>query len=110
MGAGRIVVRLDVMLARRKMTGRELAREVGFSEQKISLPRAGRVRGIRFETLARICGVLDFTRGNLLEVEAAGNGDRLKQPRVVTIAFLPRSLNVAAWVSCNGLSLYRFWK
>lgn len=40
MGTGRIVVRLDVMLARRKMTGRELAREIGFSEQKISLPRA----------------------------------------------------------------------
>jgi len=73
METGRIVVRLDVMLARRKMTGRDLAREVGISEQNISLLRAGRVKGIRFETLARICGVLDCTPGDILEVEAAGD-------------------------------------
>jgi len=69
MEAGRIVVRLDVMLARRKMTGRDLAGAVGISEQNISLLRAGRVKGIRFETLARICRVLECTPGDLLEVD-----------------------------------------
>lgn len=63
----RIVVRLDVMLARRKMTSRELARRVGITEQNISLLKGGRVRGIRFETLARICAALDCQPGDLLE-------------------------------------------
>lgn len=45
-----IVVRLDVMLARRKMTGKALAEKIGISEQNLSLLRAGRVKGVRFET------------------------------------------------------------
>ncbi|MDA7425048.1 helix-turn-helix domain-containing protein [Thalassococcus lentus] len=62
-----IVVRLDVMLARRKMRSRELAAEVGITEQNISLLKSGKVKGIRFETLARICEVLDCQPGDLLE-------------------------------------------
>ncbi|MBO9464344.1 helix-turn-helix transcriptional regulator [Tropicibacter sp. R15_0] len=62
-----IVVRLDVMLARRKMKSRELAEQVGITEQNISLLKSGKVKGIRFETLARICEVLDCQPGDLLE-------------------------------------------
>ena len=62
-----IVVRLDVMLARRKMKSRELAAHVGITEQNISLLKSGRVRGIRFETLAKICDVLECQPGELLE-------------------------------------------
>lgn len=62
-----IVVRLDVMLARRKMKSRELATHVGITEQNISLLKSGRVRGIRFETLAKICDVLECQPGDLLE-------------------------------------------
>lgn len=62
-----IVVRLDVMLARRKMRSRELAERVGITEQNISLLKSGKVKGIRFETLARICDVLDCQPGDLLE-------------------------------------------
>lgn len=62
-----IVVRLDVMLARRKMKSRELAAHVGITEQNISLLKSGRVRGIRFETLAKICDVLECQPGDLLE-------------------------------------------
>ncbi|MGV6848761.1 MAG: helix-turn-helix domain-containing protein [Marinibacterium sp.] len=65
----RIVVRLDVMLARRKMKSRELAQQVGITEQNISLLKSGRVKGIRFETLARICEALDCQPGDLLEAE-----------------------------------------
>jgi putative transcriptional regulator len=54
-----IVVRLDVMLALRKMKARELAAEIGITEQNLSLLRTGKVKGVRFETLARICEVLD---------------------------------------------------
>jgi putative transcriptional regulator len=62
-----IVVRLDVVLARRKMRSRELAELVGITEQNISLLKSGKVKGIRFETLARICEVLDCQPGELLE-------------------------------------------
>ena len=62
-----IVVRLDVMLARRKMRSRELAELVGITEQNISLLKSGKVKGIRFETLARLCEVLDCQPGDLLE-------------------------------------------
>ncbi len=62
-----IVVRLDVMLARRKMRSRDLAQIVGITEQNISLLKSGKVRGIRFETLAAICAALDCQPGDLLE-------------------------------------------
>ena len=65
----RIVVRLDVMLARRKMRSRELATRIGITEQNLSLLKSGKVKGIRFETLARICAELDCEPGDLLEVE-----------------------------------------
>jgi len=62
-----IIVRLDVMLARRKMRSRELADLVGITEQNISLLKSGKVKGIRFDTLARICEVLECQPGDLLE-------------------------------------------
>jgi len=64
---GHIVVNLDVMLARRKMRSRELAERVGITEQNISLLKSGKVRGVRFDTLARICEALDCQPGDLLE-------------------------------------------
>lgn len=65
----RIIVRLDVMLARRKMRSRELAERIGITEQNLSLLKSGKVKGIRFETLAKICAVLDCQPGDLLEAE-----------------------------------------
>ena len=65
-----IVVNLDVMLARRKMRSRELAERVGITEQNISLLKSGKVRGVRFDTLARICEVLQCQPGELLEYRA----------------------------------------
>jgi putative transcriptional regulator len=62
-----IVVNLDVMLARRKMRSRELAEQVGITEQNISLLKSGKVRGVRFDTLARICATLQCQPGDLLE-------------------------------------------
>lgn len=64
-----IVVRLDVMLARRKMKSRELAEHVGITEQNISLLKSGKVKGIRFDTLAAICKALECQPGDILEAE-----------------------------------------
>lgn len=66
-----IVVNLDVMLARRKMRSRELAERIGITEQNVSLLKSGRVKGVRFETLEKICRVLDCQPGDLLEFREA---------------------------------------
>lgn len=62
-----VVVHLDVMLAKRKMRSRELAERVGITEQNISLLKSGKVRGVRFDTLAAICEALECQPGDLLE-------------------------------------------
>ena len=62
-----IVVNLDVMLARRKMRSKELAERIGITEQNVSLLKSGKVKGMRFDTLARICAVLDCQPGDILE-------------------------------------------
>ena len=61
------VIHLDVMLAKRKIRGKELAAAVGVTEQNLSLLRNGKVKGVRFSTLERICEVLDCQPGDLLE-------------------------------------------
>jgi len=62
-----IVVNLDSMLAQRKKRSRDLAEYVGITEQNISLLKNGRVKGIRFATLEKICEFLDCQPGELLE-------------------------------------------
>ena len=68
----RIVVTLDVMLARRKMKAKDLAERVGITEAYLSLLRTGKVKGVRFETLVKICQVLQCKPGDLLEVVEDG--------------------------------------
>lgn len=65
-----IVVELDVMLARRKMRSKELAERIGLSEQQVSMLRANRARGVRFDTLAKICEVLACQPCDLLVMTA----------------------------------------
>ena len=64
-----ITVTLDVMLAKRKMRSRELAERIGITEPNLSLLKSGKVRGMRFETLAAICEVLQCQPGDLLSFE-----------------------------------------
>jgi len=64
-----IVVRLDVMLARRKVKARDLAERIGITEANLSLLRTGKVKGVRFDTLALLCDALDCTPGDLLEID-----------------------------------------
>jgi putative transcriptional regulator len=62
-----IVVRLDVMLALRKRRAKELAAEIGITEANLSLLRTGKVKGVRFDTLARLCAALDCKPGDILD-------------------------------------------
>jgi putative transcriptional regulator len=65
-----IIVNLDVMLARRKMRSKELAERIGITEQNVSLLKSGKVKGVRFETLERICEALECQPGDILEFRA----------------------------------------
>ncbi len=69
-----IIVNLDVMLARRKMKSKELAAQVGITEQNLSLLKSGKVKGIRFSTLENICRSLDCQPGDILEYRADPDG------------------------------------
>ena len=61
-----IVVQLDVMLSRRKVKSRDLAEFVGITEANMSLLKQGKVKGVRFETLEKICAYLQCQPGELL--------------------------------------------
>ena len=62
-----IIVNLDVMLAKRKMSVTELAQQIGITMANISILKNGRARAIRFSTLEAICTALDCQPGDLLE-------------------------------------------
>lgn len=72
-----IVVRLDVMLALRKMRSKDLAAKIDITEANLSLLKSGKVKGIRFSTLEAICEELDCKPGDILDYEpgAAANGN-----------------------------------
>ena len=65
-----LIVNLDVMLARRKMSVTELAEKVGITLANISILKNGRARAIRFSTLEAICKALDCQPGDILEYRA----------------------------------------
>ena len=64
-----IVVNLDVMLAKRKMTLSELADEVGITVSNMSIFKTGKIRAIRVSTLDTICRVLDCNVGDILDYQ-----------------------------------------
>lgn len=68
-----IVVNLDVMLARRKMSLTELSERVGISLPNLSILKSGKARAIRFSTLEEICRVLDCQPGDILSYENPRN-------------------------------------
>ncbi len=60
---------LDVMLARRKLRARDVAARIGISETQLSLLRTGKVKGVRFATLSKLCLVLDCAPGEILDYD-----------------------------------------
>ncbi len=64
-----IRVTLDVMLARRKIRAKDLAAQIGLSETQMSLLRTGKVKGMRFDTLSKLCLILDCQPGDIVEYD-----------------------------------------
>lgn len=62
-----IIVNLDVMLAKRKMTSGELAEKIGITQANLSILKTGKAKAVRFSTLEAICEVLDCQPGDILE-------------------------------------------
>lgn len=62
-----IQINLDVMLAKNKVKSKELALFVGITEQNLSLLKSGKVKGVRFDTLQKICERLNCQPGDILE-------------------------------------------
>lgn len=64
-----VKVTIDVMLTRKKLTARDVAARIGLSETQMSLLRTGKIKGMRFDTLARLCYVLDCKPGELIDYD-----------------------------------------
>lgn len=65
-----IIVNLDVMMARRKMSSQELAEKIGLSAANLSILKTGKAKAIRFSTLESICQALECQPGDILEYDS----------------------------------------
>lgn len=72
-----IIVNLDVMMAKRKMSLNELSEKVGMSLSNLSILKTGKAKAIRFSTLETICAVLNCQPGDILEYTDGQNDSRL---------------------------------
>lgn len=70
-----IVVNLDVMMAKRKMSLKELSEKVGITNTNMSVLKTGKVKGIKFSTLNEICKVLECQPGDILEYREDEDGE-----------------------------------
>lgn len=68
-----ILVKLGVMMAERNVKSKDLAAHVGITEANLSLLKQGKVKGVRFETLERICEFLDCEPGDILRIDRRRN-------------------------------------
>lgn len=69
-----IIINIDVMLAKRKMSVTELTEKVGITMANLSILKNGKARAIRFSTLEAICKALDCQPGEILEYKSNGKG------------------------------------
>jgi putative transcriptional regulator len=70
-----IIVHLDVMMAKRKMSLNKLSSKVGINIFNLSLLKTGKTKGFRYSTLSKICKVLDCQPGDLMEYLPGGDDD-----------------------------------
>ncbi len=68
-----IIVNLDVMMARRKMSSSELAERIGITQANLSVLKTGKAKAVRFSTLEAICKALDCQPGDILEFKEIDN-------------------------------------
>ncbi|HIF9130483.1 TPA: helix-turn-helix domain-containing protein [Photobacterium damselae] len=69
-----IRINLDVMMAKRKMRLKTLAKEVEITEANLSVLKNGKAKAIRFSTLEKLCAVLDCQPGDILEFDPSDDG------------------------------------
>ena len=62
-----VVINLDVMMAKRKISSNELAEKIGITPANLSILKTGKAKAIRFSTLDRICEILECQPGDILE-------------------------------------------
>ncbi len=70
-----IIVNLDVMLAKRKMSSGELATKIGLTQANLSILKTGKAKAVRFSTLSAICKELNCQPGDILEFVNEGEND-----------------------------------
>ena len=70
-----IIVNLDVMMARRKISSQDLAEKIGITQANLSILKTNKGKAIRFSTLEKLCEVLDCKPGDLLDYEKEGVKD-----------------------------------
>ena len=71
-----IIVNVDVMLARRKMSSGELAEKIGITQANLSILKTGKAKAVRFSTLSALCRALDCQPGDLLEYQPGEEDDQ----------------------------------
>ena len=69
-----IIVNVDVMMAKRKMSSQELAERIGITQANLSILKTGKAKAIRFSTLEAICRELDCQPGDVLEYQERDEG------------------------------------
>jgi len=74
-----IIIRLDVMMAKRKVRSNELARAIGITQANLSLLKSDKVKGVRFSTLEAICTYLDCQPGDILDYQPDEEETGLRQ-------------------------------
>jgi len=74
-----IIVNVDVMLARRKMSSGELAEKIGITAANLSILKTGKAKAIRFTTLAALCKALDCQPGDILEYQPGDEDENDEQ-------------------------------
>ena len=75
-----IITNLDVMLAKRKMSSKSLAKKIGITNQNLSILKTGKARAIRFSTLESICKTLQCQPGDIFEYQIEGEGQENPPP------------------------------
>lgn len=70
-----IIVNLDVMMAKRKISSQELAEKLGITQANLSILKTNKGKAIRFSTLDKICEILDCKPGDILDYERTDNNE-----------------------------------
>ena len=74
-----IIVNVDVMLAKRKMSSGELAEKVGITQANLSILKTGKAKAVRFSTLSALCKALNCQPGDLLEYQPGDEDEKDEQ-------------------------------